>query len=242
MQKASRESKRQTSWNNPNEGYEKDLETFVRGVLGDARLPEAVEALASAVADHGFFNSLSQLVLKFTAPGVPDLYQGSELFDFSLVDPDNRNPVDYRRRQSLVEDLHGLLHQPAEARVRELFEARGEVAKFYLTAQLLRLRRTARELVAQGSYRDVELAGPDADHWLAFVREHDASVLVAIVPRLPATWAERHDAHLLFDEGLAGRQWRDVLTGAVVRPGRKLDLATLPIPWAVLHSTGLAPV
>ena len=236
MQKASRESKRQTSWNNPNESYEKELESFVRGVMGDARLPDVIEPLASVVAEAGFFNSLSQLVLKFTVPGVPDLYQGNELLDLSLVDPDNRQPVDYARRCKLLDELEGLLQKPEPAQLRAMMDGRDERAKFYLTAQLLRLRRAHDDLFHLGSYRDLELQGEHADHWLCLAREHEGAALLAVVPRFPATWRERHDARLVLDDALAGRAWREVLAGTELQADAEVTLSELPIPWAVFYS------
>lgn len=236
MQKASRESKRQTSWNNPNESYEKELEQFVRSVLADTRLPEAIEPLAHAVAERGYYNSLSQVVLKFTVPGVPDFYQGCELFDLSLVDPDNRQPVDYQRRSRLLDEMQGLIDRPVVDPIRGMIESRDETAKFYLTARLLRVRREHDELFDKGTYRDLELQGPDTKHWLGFAREHEGSALIAIVPRLPASWADQHDARLLLDEALAEREWTEVLTGTAVRACSDIDLNALPIPWAVLYS------
>lgn len=237
MQKASRESKRQTSWNNPNEGYEKDLEAFVRGVFEDARLPEAIQPLAVLVAERGFFNSLSQLVLKFTVPGVPDLYQGCELLDLSLVDPDNRTPVDYERRRTLLEELQGLLNQPDSETLCAMVSARDETAKFFLTARLLRLRAEHRELFNNGSYRDLELQGPDTDHWLVFAREMEDAAMVVVVPRFPATWADRHEARIVLDDELAGREWNEALTDTTLRVESELDLRSLPTPWGVLRST-----
>lgn len=264
MQKASRESKLRTSWNNPNESYEKDLENFVRAMLDDPRTGPALEPLAAQLADEGFFNTLSQVVLKFTTPGVPDIYQGCELADLSLVDPDNRRPVDYERRKQLLEHFQPLLQQPERGAVEELIERRDETAKFYVTAQLLRLRRRLAELFASGSYRPLELRGPGGDQWIAFARAQGEAALVVAVSRFPSDWDERQPSQLLLPEDLAGRRWTDALSGTELcgeavagevpkveevageatggdepdtnraKGGESIDLSGLGLRWAVL--------
>ena len=261
MQKASRESKLRTSWNNPNESYEKDLETFVQAMLEDSRTGAVIEPLAAKLADHGFFNSLSQVVLKFTTPGVPDIYQGCELADLSLVDPDNRRPVDYERRKHLLEEFQPLLERPQRSAVEELIERRDATAKFYFTAQLLRLRRRLPELFASGSYRPLEIRGPGAEDWIAYAREQAAreplsaeeaeASLVVVVSRFPGNWSERQAAQLVLPAELSGRRWIDVLSGAETNQeeasaersddepasgGETLDLCGLGLRWAVLSS------
>ncbi len=88
----------------------------------------------------------------------------------------------------------------------------------------------------KGSYRDLELEGPDASHWLAFAREYEGEALIAAVPRFPATWAEQHDARIALDAELPDREWTELLTGGTVRAGGQLELTNLPIPWSVLYS------
>ncbi|WP_203329013.1 malto-oligosyltrehalose synthase [Candidatus Laterigemmans baculatus] len=216
MQKASRESKLRTSWNNPNESYEKDLDNFVRSMLADARTGPAIESLSAKLADEGFFNSLSQVVLKFTSPGVPDIYQGCELADLSLVDPDNRRPVDYERRKQLLEHFQPLLEEPQRGAVAELIEQRDETVKFYLTARLLRLRGEYPELFASGSYRALEVCGPAAECWIAFAREQGGAAVVVAVSRFPCNWQQQQPAELQLPADLAGRRWTESLSGAQV--------------------------
>src|SRR5258708_5412612 len=106
--KAAREAKVNTSWVSPNEPYEEALTNFVAAILSDSRRNPFLtdfEPFAGRIADLGIWNSLSQTLLKLTCPGVPDIYQGTELFDFSLVDPDNRRPVDYASRRTLLDSL-----------------------------------------------------------------------------------------------------------------------------------------
>lgn len=234
MQKASRESKLRTSWNNPNESYEQGLENFVRGVLSDSRVEQAVEPLAAKLAEYGFTNSLTQLVLKFTTPGVPDIYQGCELVDLSLVDPDNRRPVDYQRRMQLLRKFQPLVEDPDHEGVSALVENRDETAKFYVTAQLLRMRRMFPELFTAGDHHALEITGGGAEHWIAFAREHEKEVAIVIVPRFPATWAEREAAEVTFPAELSGKRWREALSGVGISVEGALDLSQLPLRWAVL--------
>lgn len=231
LQKAAREAKEQTSWINPDERYETDLEAFVRGICTDERTAEALGPFAEEIARLGFWNSLSQLVLKLTSPGVPDFYQGTELLDLSLVDPDNRRPVDYALRRRMLDDLGGLLAVPEAEAVRGMIDAREARAKLYLTARLLRLRQE-RPALFEGEYRPLEPEGSDG--WVAFTREAGEDVLVVLVPRYPARWHEAHAASVLLPEALADAAWTDWLTGAEIAATDALDPLGLPLPWAVL--------
>jgi (1->4)-alpha-D-glucan 1-alpha-D-glucosylmutase len=152
MKKASRESKRQTSWLNPDEAYEAALDAFVDAMVTDEQSDIAIGELSRLLARYGFFNGLSQLVLKLTTPGVPDIDQGCELLDLSLVDPDNRRPVDYLRRAALLYDLKPLLAAPDPARLQAMAEARDVSAKLYMTARAPdRMRRVRRNGYSSGA-------------------------------------------------------------------------------------------
>jgi len=234
MQKASRESKQHTSWINPNEAYEDDLEAFVLGVVTDQKTADVLDAPAATLAEDGFFNGLSQLVLKGTAPGVPDFYRGTELLDLSLVDPDNRRPVDYSRRRALLEALQPLLDAPDAEQLRTLWHKQAPRLKFYVMAQLLRLRNTHPSLFAEGNYTAVEPEGEGADHWIAFARHHEDAALVAAVPRFPATFNPATPATLPLPDALVDRTWTEWLTGTAHAPGADWALHTGPLPWTVL--------
>jgi len=229
LQKAAREAKETTSWINPDAAYERDLEAFARALCEDPKTAEALGPLASELARLGFANTLTQLVLKLTLPGVPDFYQGTELLDLSLVDPDNRRPVDYALRQAMLDDLAPLLDAPEAEAVRGLIEGRERNAKPYVTARLLRLRRE-RPALFEGDYRALEPEGTDA--WLAFARETEGDALVVLAPRFPAR--EPAGVAVPLPETLAGHGWTEWLTGAVVAATERLDPRTLPLPWAVL--------
>jgi (1->4)-alpha-D-glucan 1-alpha-D-glucosylmutase len=112
LTKAAREAKRETDWLDPDEAYEADLAAFVRGLLDDDGFVAALEQLLALVVEPGRLTALSQTLLKLTSPGIPDLYQGCELWDLSLVDPDNRRPVDLERRHQLLRELD---HDPTRS-------------------------------------------------------------------------------------------------------------------------------
>jgi (1->4)-alpha-D-glucan 1-alpha-D-glucosylmutase len=237
MQKAAREAKLQTNWLYPDPEYETALERFVRGVLGDPRLGPAVDALASLVARYGFANGLSQLVIKATAPGVPDFYQGSELPDLSLVDPDNRRLVDFAGRTRMLEELEPLLEAPDLQRVREMVSGLDERAKPFVMVRLLRFRQ-AHPNVFAGTYAPLEAEGPAREHVVAYAREADGDSLVVVVPRFPAVldrtgrWDENE---IPLGDRLANRSWLDVITGMPVHAGERLQVTALPLRWAVLY-------
>jgi (1->4)-alpha-D-glucan 1-alpha-D-glucosylmutase len=234
LQKAAREAKEATSWINPSEPYERDFERWARALCTDAQAGAVLDALSAAMARLGFANTLSQLVLKLTLPGVPDFYQGTELLDLSLVDPDNRRPVDYALRQRMLDELENLLDAPEHKAVGRLIEEQDVRAKLYVTARLLRLRRARPALFEDGGYRALELAGEGADGWLAFAREAEGDAVVVLVPRYPARMADSRAATLPLPEDLAGNGWTEWLSGATVPATARHDLPLAASPWAVL--------
>ena len=196
MLKAAREAKANTSWVNQNAEYEQALTGFVDGVLGAAAgNPAGNHFLADFVPSHkpvariGMFNSLSQTLLKLASPGVPDFYQGSELWDFSLVDPDNRRPVDYARRARLLDELQQSMSGNANGNglascaLELLSSIQDGRIKLYLIRQALALRRALPELFAQGDYVPLGVKGEKAEHVCAFARRGERLAIV-IAPRL----------------------------------------------------------
>ncbi|KPK05704.1 MAG: 4-alpha-glucanotransferase, partial [Betaproteobacteria bacterium SG8_39] len=188
MKKAAREAKTRTSWINPSEGYEGALSGYVRDLLSDAHANPFLEDLrqqAARIEWFGGLNSLSLMLVKYTSPGVPDLYQGNELIDDSLVDPDNRRPVDYAPREKLLDDLRAL--DPGDlARVAADFAAApyDGRAKLLITWRLLELRKRRLELMREGDYTGLAVAGARAAHVVAYQRSHGRHVLVTIAGRL----------------------------------------------------------
>ncbi|HET9605836.1 MAG TPA: malto-oligosyltrehalose synthase [Nitrospira sp.] len=194
MQKAVHEAKAHTSWINPNPAYDHSVQTFVEGVL--ARTPsnrflEDFLPFQERVARYGLYNSLSQLALKISAPGVPDFFQGTELWSFHLVDPDNRGPVDYRIRSEMAEELRSTLNRLGPDRaefVRGLFEQVHDArVKMYTIMVGLEYRRLHPELFQQGEYLPLECGGSKKQHVCAFARLYQHKALVVVVPRLVAT-------------------------------------------------------
>jgi (1->4)-alpha-D-glucan 1-alpha-D-glucosylmutase len=187
MEKAAREAKVHTSWIAPSACYERALRDFVTGVLADPGFVADLEAFLPAVVEAGRVNSLAMKLLCLTAPGVPDLYQGSELWDLSLVDPDNRRPVDFTVRERLVDELLEL--GPAAARLA--WERRDEgLPKLLLVHRALALRAERPGLFA-GSYEPLPVAGARAQHAVAFLRGGGAAVVVTrLAHGLAGDWAD----------------------------------------------------
>jgi (1->4)-alpha-D-glucan 1-alpha-D-glucosylmutase len=239
MEKAAREAKQQTSWINPNTDYEDDLERFVRGVTTDANTPNALDPLADDLARAGFANRLSQLVLKLTAPGLPDVYRGTEGADLTLVDPDNRRPVDWAARREGLDDLAPMLDAPTPEAVHALLQTPTPDAYLYVHARLLRWRRAHPDLVTAPAYDGLDLDGDGAGDWLAFARttgeepSPDAALLVA-VPRHPLTRDPDAPTRLRLPEALHGRTWTHLLTDATIRADATLDLTAQTPAWTVL--------
>jgi len=243
MEKAVREAKQQTSWINPNTDYEGDLEAVVRGVTTDDATPDVLDELAARLAEAGFANRLSQLTLKGTAPGVPDVYRGTERADLSLVDPDNRRPVDWAAQRAALDDVAPLLENPDPDAVRELFDEPDPQAYLYLTARLLRWRDAHPALAAAETYLDLTPEGPGADDWLAFARltgdeDNPDDVLLTVVSRHPLTRDIDAPATLplpdALSDALSDHAWTDVLTGASIDGGDAVSLQALPTSHAAV--------
>lgn len=188
MIKAIREAKEHTSWISPNEEYEAAMRHFVSAVLqgpGQNAFLEDFIPLQRQIARFGLYNSLSQALLKFTMPGVPDIYRGNEVWRFDLVDPDNRRPVDHQHLQGLLQGLRDQIDQGLPlALSRELMAGLEDGrAKLYLTWRILTLRRRYPELFRQGEYLPLEAAGEQADHLCAFARQWQDQQLICVAPR-----------------------------------------------------------
>jgi len=136
------------------------------------------------LARLGLYNGLAQTLLKLTAPGVPDIYQGTDLWDFNLVDPDNRRPVDYPLRARLLESLQARAREPGALTADLLAHLEDGSAKLYLIWQVLNLRRTQPLLFSQGDYIPLAITGTHADRLLAYARVLADQVLIVVVPRL----------------------------------------------------------
>jgi len=178
--KAAREGKQETSWLNPNPAYEAGLQTFIERILdhsASAEFLNSLETLAQRVSRLGALNSLSQITLKATMPGVPDFYQGTEFWDLSLVDPDNRRPVDFAERAAVLASLaapdwEGLAQNWPNGHL-----------KLAWTRHLLKLRTELADVFAHGDYQPLEITGPHRDHVIAFARRHGRDAVITAVAK-----------------------------------------------------------
>lgn len=233
MLKAMREAKVHTSWINPDSHHEDAALYFIDMILkdlpGNAFLHDFA-GFQQLTAACGIFNSLSQLLLKITSPGIPDIYQGNELWDFSLVDPDNRRPVDFSTRMALLEQLERrVAEQGLTATARELTKQRqdGQI-KLYLTWKALTFRRDQRELFEQGRYLPLEVAGSRREHVCAFERSTNHSAVLVVAPRfcsrliehpngLPLGLEVWQDTCILQPFDTSCSAYRNLLTGELLR-------------------------
>lgn len=223
MLKAIREAKSHSRWGDPNEGYEAAIHHFIASILTETHGGEFLAAMRDfrkRVAHVGLLNSLSQTLLRLAAPGVPDTYQGTELWDFSLVDPDNRRPVDFAMRSSR---LRGLEKGSGDV-LRSLTDGR---AKLFVTARVLKLRRELPGLFTTGAYTPVEASGALAANIFAFERRMSGRRALVAIPRLVSHLVAR-EGDLPIGERWAnttlrliearGHRWRNVFTGDSVQP------------------------
>lgn len=249
MVKAVREAKVHTRWIRPNPEYERAVRDFVTALLVDgegAPFREDFLPFQAKVAHYGAQNGLAQLTLKIASPGVPDFYQGAELWDLRLVDPDNRGPVDFPLRIRLLAELKERERRGLIPLVGELLPAwqDGRI-KLFVTYRALNFRRERRDLFLSGAYLPLSASGGNKEHVLAFARRYKAHWAVAAVPRLVTrlsppgafplgqeAWGSR--SGLLLPEGAPDR-WRNAITGEEIRvsPGR--GKKTLPLHAVFRH-------
>ena len=233
MLKATKEAKVHTSWVNPNEEYDAAVRAFVERLLTDDPADPFLGdllALQRRVAFFGQFNSLSQLLLKLASPGVPDIYRGTELWDFSLVDPDNRRPVDYDKRRALLAKLKSRADKAANLSTfaESLLEkSQDGRIKMYTLYRALSFRRSHSPLFQNGAYRPLRAVGGEQEHVCAFARTLGEEALVAVAPRLvvgltggketpPVGEEVWGDTWLALPFEKAGRRYRNLFTGEVL--------------------------
>jgi (1->4)-alpha-D-glucan 1-alpha-D-glucosylmutase len=239
QQKALREAKRHSGWAVPNEAYEQACQDFLAAVLDTdrpARVAQDICQFVHRIAAAGAVNSLSQLLLRVTGPGIPDLYQGCEFWDFSMVDPDNRRPVDFDAR------AHALAQQ---AGVPELLaDWRDGRIKLLVLSRALAFRAAAASLFLDGSYTSLKVEGAFAGHALASLRSVEGHHAITVISRCPGGFDIKETPHIpvtdwggtsvLLPRHLVGLSMRDVLgvgrTGTLPIRLRLQDiLADLPV-------------
>jgi (1->4)-alpha-D-glucan 1-alpha-D-glucosylmutase len=223
-----REAKRISSWATPNTQYEAALSNFVCRILDwdpFCTFLADLQAFATRIALPGMINSLAQTVLKLTIPGIPDIYQGCEFWDLNLVDPDNRCPVDFKRRSAALDS--GPRPAATRAAVAAMLEHwhDGNI-KLYVTAALLAERHRRPLLFNDGAYTALKVTGERADNVIGFTRTKNEAAIAVAVPRLVARLGAKDermpvrdawtDSAVVCPPMLAGRRWTDVFTGEVV--------------------------
>jgi (1->4)-alpha-D-glucan 1-alpha-D-glucosylmutase len=253
MIKAAREAKRSTSWMNPDADYEKGLTQFVAQLLTDPEhnaFLRDFNTIAQVTDYFGRLNSLGQTILKLTAPGVPDTYQGTELPSLALVDPDNRRPVDFDGAAAKLTEIESAAAERVSSSVlNDWQDGRG---KLFVTWKLLQLRKQYPQLFAVGDYEPLQVAGDAKDHVLAFARKHEERCVIVVLsrwtarlmkgelaPPIGAVWA---DTTINSTPRCALQPMRDLFTGQSVDPATN-DAPTLRVadvlkslPFAVLVS------
>ena len=237
MAKAMKEAKVNTSWVQPNEKWDSAVAEFIEKILSPAPQNKFLDSflpVAEEIARIGATNALSQVLLKLTAPGVPDFYQGNEIWDFSLVDPDNRRPVDYEARHKMLDSLgevtpEDLLGNWTDGRI-----------KLFLTRRLLVFRRENPELFLRGSYEPLTLSGIFAESCIAFARVWEKKQIVVLAPRLTARIGHLPIGETWQDTAVqlpgSAPELRDLFTGEIVAGLDKIPLARAfaHFPFAVL--------
>lgn len=256
MQKAINEAKVHTSWINANEAYNKAMQTFIERVFSNRPFLDDLGAFARRIAYFGRFNSLSQTLLKLMSPGIPDTYQGCELFDFSLVDPDNRRKVDYQARRAALAWLTERTETSDCALLaRELVQnAENGYIKLYVTTCALNFRRESADFFANADYVPLAAAGDCARHVCAFARQRDGEWAICVVPVLNVALtagAERppigevwRNTRLILP-GDAPDRWRNLFTGEVLAAQGENGVKSIPLavlcgqfPVALLEAVG----
>jgi (1->4)-alpha-D-glucan 1-alpha-D-glucosylmutase len=249
MRKALREGKVYSSWINPNRLLEEAVDRFISGALlhsANNAFVCQVNAFVATIKTAGLWNSLSQTLLKISSPGVPDFYQGTEIWDFSLVDPDNRRAVDYARRRQLLEGLRRMRGARLQPEIREILENAADGAiKLFVTSRALRFRKTHADLMTQGSYLPLRAAGRHQNHVVAFARSLNRRSVIAVSgrfflalgapDRLPVGEQAWGDSVLLLRRDLARTAYRDIFSQATLELGTRNGRPVLPLAEIFAH-------
>ncbi len=207
MIKATREAKQQTSWVHNNSAFETGLQEFIKATLGDEDFCNEVSGFVRQIQNAGYSNSLTQTLLKYASPGVPDLYQGAELWDLRLVDPDNRTPVDYDRRRQLLREMQHLSIDQILARMDD------GMPKLFVIQRALQVRREhAVSFGPNGEYTPLLARGEKQQHVVAFLRGADVAV---VVPRLSSRLTDWQKTEISLPSGT----WTNAFTGAELAGG-----------------------
>lgn len=244
LTKALREAKVQTSWTEPNEQYEEATRSFALALLNqNEEFWKSFSNFHTEVADHGIINSLAQVILKFTCPGVPDIYQGCELWDLSLVDPDNRRSVDFNKRTTILEEIT----RDTIGRIQELWNKRYSAEiKLWLSHQMLQLRGSSQDLFQKGSYLPLRVKGKYKNNILAFARRHKDEWVITAVPLHTAEICEQQGCEPTAIDWRETRitlppsaptEWKDALRGTTGKTDGEILIRDIfkSLPFAVIQ-------
>ena len=235
MLKAVKEGKSRSNWTDPDEKFETAMKNFINtAIFRSPTFLSDFAQLASRTSRPGLWNALTRTMLHMTVPGVPDIYQGGEFFTFSLVDPDNRRPVDYEARREMLEELGG--RDDDDGLIEELVGApENGRAKMHVFRSVLKARQDRFDLFARGEYEPLMAEGAESRHVIAFARTHGKDAALVVVPRLPAgltggdgppigteVWGE---TTLVLPRALGKRTWTNAITGRTLGSGGERGLA-----------------
>jgi len=251
--KAVREAKAHTAWLKPDTEYENAYASFAEKILARSEANTFLKELipfCQRVSHYGILNSLSQTLIKITSPGVPDFYQGSELWDLSLVDPDNRRPVDFEKRRAILAGIREREDADMGQLVQDLLSTRedGKI-KLFLIYRALKAKKANREIFRSGAYLPLELAGRFRSHVIAFAWRYQRLWALVIAPRFlshliqagdfPLRRQVWQDTEVIMPDG-APAAWRNVITSEVLSAGKALFVGDilLNFPVALLMGEG----
>jgi (1->4)-alpha-D-glucan 1-alpha-D-glucosylmutase len=251
--KAVREAKVHTAWLKPDTEYENAYVSFAEKILAHSRANAFLKDLVPfcrKISHYGVLNSLSQTLIKITSPGVPDFYQGTELWDLSLVDPDNRRPVDFEKRRAMLADIREEEDSNIGRLIQGLLSTRedGRI-KLFLIYRALKARNASRDIFREGAYLPLESGGRFGSHVIAFARRHEQQWAMVIAPRFLSRLVQEgnfplgkqvwQDTEVITPDG-APAQWRNVITSEVLSGGKTLPVgeALLSFPVALLMGEG----
>ena len=252
MIKAVREAKIHTAWLQPDHEYEEACTEFLEQILDTSKPNEFLQTFIpfqKKVAYYGIFNSLSQTLIKITSPGVPDLYQGAEMWDLNLVDPDNRRPVDFNLRKSLLRNIKEQNQADLLSLVSQMLRTRedGRI-KLFLISTALETRKQHGDIFQMGTYTPLVVSGKLRDHLIAFLREYDGKRSVTIAPRFFVSLVEEgklplgsevwQDTRVVMPD-IASANWTNTLSGEIIPGGNQLAVGQIlkHFPVALLVSS-----
>ncbi|TFG61258.1 MAG: malto-oligosyltrehalose synthase, partial [Nitrospirales bacterium] len=251
MVKALREAKVTSSWLNPDEAYEQAVLNFLSRILSPNPTNSFLEDFLPfhhRIAGYGIYNSLAQVLIKTLAPGIPDFYQGTELWDLSLVDPDNRGLVDYAHHQERLAELQDLQQKlnPIELLQHLFHHADNGLIKMYITLTALQYRKNHDSLFRQGTYRQLDVQGERAEHICGFLRQENNKVCITVVPRflthlisdpttLPVGESTWGGTWISIPSHLEAQSYRNVLTQEIMALQNESDMVRLPVATLFSH-------